>query len=84
MGNRVLVAFFFFFFFPKEESVKHLEGKTNQTKPELRTWNSTTETTHRAPHENELHISTIIMRVTGWGLTLPATELLGQKCVKSL
>lgn len=23
------------------------------------------------------------MRVTGWGLTCPATELLGQKCVKA-
>lgn len=79
MGNRVLVAFFFL---SLQISVAHFEGKTNQTRtPNV---DSTTQTTHRAPHKNELHISTRIMRVNGWGLTFPATKLLDQKCVKSL
>lgn len=35
---------------------------------------------HGTPSKNELYISNIIIRVIGWDLYFPATELLGQKC----
>lgn len=76
MENRVLIFFF------KETNHNVFYGKTKPNRT-VHT-DSTTHTMHTPLHKDELHISTGVTRVTGWGLTLPATELLGRKCVKSL
>lgn len=55
-------------------------------KKQTRTLNmdNTTQTlAQNTTHKNELHISNIIMRVTGWGLWLPAMELLDQNLLKA-
>lgn len=49
----------------------------------LNTDNTTQTLAQNTTHKNELHISNIIMRVTGWGLRLPATELLGPNVLKA-
>lgn len=45
--------------------------------------NTTQTLAQNTTHKNELYISNIIMRVTGWGLRLPAKELLGQNVLKA-